>query len=469
MAIDRDDSPDRRQTGSAENVVASTQNCTEVARFILGLQFEDIPAAVISQARRCLLDLSGVAAAAVATPLSAIVRNHVAHNYGAATWAARMLFDGRKVSLPGAALAGATMIDSLDAHDGHVLTKGHVGVTILPVLAALADSGLITDDRSFLTSLVLGYEIATRAGIALHATACDYHTSGAWNALGAAALTARALNLPVSAVREALGSAEYFGPRSQMMRCIDHPTMVKDGSGWGAMTGVSAALLAADGFTGAPAVTMESDAAVPFWQDLGERWAITEQYFKPYPVCRWAQPAVEAIFSLSRDHEFNASDVDYVRVTSFREACRLATRHPTTTEQAQYSLPFSVAIALVRGRLGAAEVTGDALTDPTAWRISDRMVLQEDERYNRLFPAQRWAEVEVVLRDGTRLHSAPHTARGDAEAPLGDAEIMTKFGSLAEPVLGAARCDRLTDCVDRLGRRTRMLSSLVNELVSAAG
>jgi 2-methylcitrate dehydratase PrpD len=62
-----------------------------------------------------------------------------------------------------------------------------------------------------------------------------------------------------------MGIAEYHGPRSQMMRCMDHPTMVKDGSGWGAMCGVSAARMAKAGFTGAPALTLQTE----YWQNLG--------------------------------------------------------------------------------------------------------------------------------------------------------------------------------------------------------
>ncbi len=62
-------------------------------------------------------------------------------------------------------------------------------------------------------------------------------------------------------IREALGVAEYFGPRGQILRACDSPTMVKDGSGWGAHVGVTAALLARDGFTGAPALTIEREDA----------------------------------------------------------------------------------------------------------------------------------------------------------------------------------------------------------------
>ena len=79
-----------------------------------------------------------------------------------------------------------------------------------------------------------------------------------------------------------MGIAEYHGPRSQMMRCMDHPTMVKDGSDWGAMCGVSAARMAKAGFTGAPALTLQTE----HWQHLGADLLILQQYFKPYPVCR---------------------------------------------------------------------------------------------------------------------------------------------------------------------------------------
>lgn len=439
-----------------------------VLDFVQTIHYGDLPEHVVAQARRCLLDLCGVAAAGTATRLSAIVRDYAAENFGATRHAARLFFDGRRVSLPGAALAGASTIDSMDAHDGHVLTKGHVGVTVFPVALALADDGLIETPEAFLTSLVLGYEIATRAGIALHATACDYHTSGAWNALAAAALTARALGLEAGALREAIGTAEYFGPRSQMMRCIDHPTMVKDGSGWGALGGVSAALLAAQGFTGAPAVTVEDETVAAVWHDLGSHWAIMDQYFKPYPVCRWAQPAVEAVLTLSRAESFRPEDIERVTIASFHEACQLASRHPASTEEAQYSLPFPVAIALARGQLGAEEVTGAALADELANRLADRIVLEEDPGYSGRFPAERWAHASIHLRDGRVLRSTPHTARGDAEAPLSGDELKEKFFRLTTPVLGEERARDIYDTTRSFGGNRADLTRLRELLMAPA-
>lgn len=420
----------------------------DVIAFIHRLRFEDLPDDVLHQARRCLLDLIGTAAGGYATALSRIIRDHAVRHFAPGDGlGARLLFDGRRASASGAALAGGMMIDSLDCHDGHALTKGHVGVAVLPALLALADGGApgarTPDAREFLAAFVLGYEIATRAGIALHATACDYHSSGAWNALACAALGARFLGLSPEQTGHALGIAEYHGPRSQIMRCVDHPAMVKDGSGWGAMAGLSAAFLAADGFTGAPALTLVSGEVAPLWDDLGRRWRIREQYFKAYPVCRWAQPAIEAALRLQREHDVPAEQIARVEVSTFYEGTRLATRCPQTTEEAQYSLPFPVAAALARGQIGAAEVTGAALHDPAILRLSREMTLIEDAAYSARFPAERWAHVAFWLNDGTRLVSPPTAARGNPENPLSDDELAAKYRRLADPVLGVKRAARV--------------------------
>lgn len=408
--------------------------------FIHRLSFAQLPAEVRHQARRCLLDLIGVAASGRQTTLSRIAHDFAVDHLGAGRKGARILFDGRRASASGAAFAGATTIDSFDAHDGHALTKGHAGVAILPAILAVADAENRLDDggldgEALLTSLVLGYEIATRAGIALHASACDYHTSGAWNALGCAAVAARLLGLGREQTRHALGIAEYHGPRSQMMRCIDHPTMVKDGSGWGALAGVSAAYLAQNGFTGAPAITMEGQDQAAIWADLGERWLILDQYFKPWPVCRWAQPAIEAAIRLGSAHAFAASDVESVEVETFHEAARLGAQLPTTTEAAQYAIGFPLAAYLVRGRLGADEIGPDGLGDPAIAGMLRRIQLVESPEFSRRFPAERLARLRITLKSGLVLASEETTARGDRAAPLSDIDMLSKF-DLLTAVLG---------------------------------
>lgn len=402
--------------------------------FILDTTFDDLPDATLHEAIRCLVDTLGVGVAASPISLSKIIRNHATRQFGGN--GATLWQDGRFVSAAGAALANGMTIDALDAHDGMKLTKGHVGCGVFPALIAVMQAEGVDDPKEFLTSIVIGYEIGTRAGIALHASACDYHTSGAWIALATAAITARQLKLTKAQTREAIGIAEYHGPRSQMMRVIDAPTMVKDGSGWGAMAGVSAAYLAQDGFTGAPAITMEDPDLAGFWSDLGQNWYIEQQYIKLYPVCRWAQPAVEGALALMRDHDIHAAQISKIRVDTFHEAKRLATI-PTTTEQAQYSLPFPVAAAVVRGTVGVAEVTSGGLNDPDIIALAQLIEIAEDDSFNAAFPARRFARVHFHLKGGQVLSSDVTEALGDPEAKLADQVIWDKFRNLTTPVMGS--------------------------------
>jgi 2-methylcitrate dehydratase PrpD len=454
-------------------IAASTGTAgSDIVQFVRTLSFDALPIDVVQQAQRCLLDLIGVAAAGSRTRASAIARAYAATQLCGRGNEARMLFDGRRASSIGAAFAGATTIDAFDAHDGHVLTKGHAGVAILPALLALADlqanDAPSVDAREFLACIVLGYEVATRAGIALHASVPDYHCSGAWNGIGAAAVAARILRLTATQTREAFGVAEYFGVRGQMLRTCDYPSMVKDGSGMGAQVGLTAAWLTRDGFTGAPAVTMEHADQHALWSELGARWRIREQYFKAYPVCRWAQPAVEAVVDLQRAHRFNADDVLEIGIETFREAVALGSGCviPATTEDAQYSLPYAVAGVLVFGGIGAQEVEAAAIGNPRVRRLLRCMTLREDRKFSASFPAERWARATLRLTDGRVLRSEPARARGNPENPLADEVLRTKYRELATPVVGDARAARIERLVESLSH-AGSVSPLLDELLRA--
>jgi 2-methylcitrate dehydratase PrpD len=443
----------------------------DAASFVREIAFAHLPSEVVLQATRCLLDLIGVAAAGTPTRASTIVRSYAASQLCGRDETARILFDGRRAGIAGAAFAGATAIDAVDGHDGHALTKGHAGVAILPALLALCDGTAARsfDGREFLTCLTLGYEIATRAGIAQHATVTEYHCSGSWNSLGCAAVAARVLSFDQARVREALGIAEYFGPRGQMLRTCDTPSMVKDGSGWGAHVGITAAWLAREGFTGAPAVTVESAHTTQCWTDLGTRWRILEQYCKAYPVCRWAQPAVEAAVELQSAHGFVSEDIARISIETFREAVALGSQCsvPKTTEEAQYSLPYPVAAMLVFGRVGAEEIDVPKLADARVRRLLGVMALTDNAEYSHLFPAERWARVQITLNDGRTLGSQPARARGGPDNPMADQELRSKYFELAEPVLGRRRAQRIERLVDEL-RHGDPLAELLDEILQSA-
>jgi len=423
-----------------------------VRQFLLDISFETLPQSVTEQAKVCIYDLLATAVgggrSAAASMITAHAQDHFAA--GANITAVQPLLGGTSMSPVGAALVGATMIDALDCHDGQRDTKGHVGCSLLPSLIAVLESASRSVSGKELISLIVaGYEIGTRAGMALHGTVADYHTSGAWGAVNCAALAAHVLGLNEDQFNHAVGIAEYNGPRSQMMRNIDHPTMLKDGSGWGAMTGTSAAYLAAEGFTGAPAVTITADNAAVYWQDLGQHWQILNQYFKPYPVCRWAQPAVAACLSLREQHHFDPSQVEKITVWTFHQGVRLFSDVPTDTEQAQYAISFPVAMAVLKGQISAQDVY-EGFNDAKAQDMVGKVTLLENADYNEVFPAKRWAHVCIRMNDGTEMVSEPCEALGDPHKPMSKAQFHDKYMSLCEPVWGRQKAQQVLAYIEQL-------------------
>ncbi len=420
-----------------------------IARF--ALEDYDIPESALEMAALLLIDTLGVAAGGTRLEPSRLAREHAYafHGARAAEHTAHMLFDGRPASIPGAAFAAATQIDNLDAHDGYNPTLGHIGCAVVPALLAFAEARPGLTGREALAALVMSYEVSARAGIALHASVSDYHTSGAWNALGVAALGCRLRGASRDQLRHALGIAEYHGPRSQMMREIATPTMLHDGSGMGALVGCMAALMAQSGFTGAPAITVEAHSAAEHWRDLGALWTVELNYIKPYPICRWAHGALDAVAALNRVHTFDVSDIAEIRVHTFAKSAALFPGMPETTSQAQYSLPFALATLLVHGRIGPDEITGRGLSDPAVASLVERITVREEPRHTARFPAGRWSDVTIMMSDGRTCSSGDVNARGGPEAPMDEAEVEAKFRTMAA-ALGEPRVSDLWSMRHRL-------------------
>jgi 2-methylcitrate dehydratase PrpD len=426
-------------------------------RFIHEFELSSAPKTAQRQACLSLMDLLGIGAAARASDLSRIVYDHAEAEFMGKI---PLPFAERSSSAQGMAMAFGMTVDALDGHDGFNPSKGHIGCSLIPAILAMAQE---TNARlpDIHAAILMGYEIGARLAIVQHDTCPDYHTSGSWGAVAAAAAAARLMRLSIEQTRHALGIAEYHGPRSQMMRCIDDPTMVKDGSGWGSMAGVSAAKLAKAGFTGAPAITLETDH--PAWQDLGTRWYMLEQYYKPYPVCRWAQAPIEAVLHLRRTHDLRSEDIAQVHITSFHESIRLATNDPKTTEEAQYSTSFPTAIAMVFGDVPAKEVMDIKNTNPEVKRLSQSLTMGEDDHANAAFPLRRYARATLTLRDGRSLTSDWHEPRWDYTAPPSEEELIAKYNTLATPVLGQARAEMLRNtCLSMQERETSAFFEALN-------
>lgn len=218
------------------------------------------------------------------------------------------------------------------------------------------------------------------------------------------------------------------------------------------MTAVSAALLAQSGFTGAPAITVEQ--APPYWADLGQRWFSLEQYFKPYPVCRWAQAPIEGVLALRREHSLSAHDVDRIAVGTFHESIRLATNSPTSSDEAQYSTSFPCAVAMVRGDVTPEDISDTALDDPEILRLSQSLTMAEDAQANAVFPLTRLAQVTLHLKDGRSVTSDWMQPRWDHTAPPTTQEIESKYLCYTAGPLGPDRSKAIRNAVMELETTT---------------
>ncbi|MEM8749674.1 MAG: MmgE/PrpD family protein [Pseudomonadota bacterium] len=447
--------------------LAEPSDCFEaVAKFVRNTDADDIPDRVLQTAKLLTLDLIGVLAAAAKLDAGVIARNHAANHWAAGEGApkARMLFDGRPVSLPGFAFAMATQLDNLDAHDGWQPSKGHAGAALFPALAAFAEEQAAMSGREALINMVIGYELSYRAAAALHATVEDYHTSGAWNALGCVAMGARLRGVSDEVLRHALGIAEYHAPRSQMMREIANPTMLHDGTGFGAPVGVYALLIAEDCFTGAPAALVEFDDASPHWSDLGHNWLAEQQYIKPYPICRWAHAPIDAALDLRRKHDIKPEEVEQVDIFTFAYSADLSCTVPTTSPMAQYSLAWPVAAALVRGRVGVDEILPSSFSNADLIAMTSRIKAHVAADLEARYPQDRLARMTITLKDGRSFESGETIASGGPDPQPTEAEVVPKFRQFAGSVMTAKQVEAVEKTVLSLDHEESDFKALVDLL-----
>jgi 2-methylcitrate dehydratase PrpD len=459
-------------------------------QFIHNMRYDELPQKLRRKTELTLLDTCGVAAAGSKMRAAALVKRFALNNFAcpdiqtkestAIPGRARLLFDGRKISPGGAALAAGQAVDSMDAHDGHYAIKGsHVSGTLLAGMLALGDTLLLesqangkgnTDEflrgSDLLAAWVVGQEITVRFGYALQVMTPEvYIPSGLIGALGIVAMGTRLLRLNRSQTMHALGIAELHAPRIQShggWRVTICPTMLKDTVAWGAMAGTNAVLLALSGFSGAPCGLLAEPQTHQFFNTLGQEWECLNLYMKPVPCCRYAIPAVRMALQLLADERKHAllkrkdtntllSDIDEVRITTFKEACLLGcdVPIPQTAEEAQYHVAWPVAAALVEGEVPGPQSFSDesVANDARIHRMCSKIRVKVKDEYTQVFPERTLVDVRFVYRDGRTAElrtDQVQTGNANFEATE-DAQADTLFLNLLDPDMGICTEKELLD------------------------
>jgi 2-methylcitrate dehydratase PrpD len=444
--------------------MAALSAARRLARFVLGLRLEEVPPAVVARARLLVLDTLGNCLAACRDDFARAVIEAAERLGGPAD--ATVLGSGARVGAPNAVLANATLAHGLDFDDTREDAIVHTGCVAVTAALAAAEAAKASG-REALEAAIAAVEVMCRVGLAVPGAfhARHFHPTAVTASFAAAAASARLRRLSEDRLVQAFGICgsqaagiiEYLADGSWTKRL--HP-------GWNAHAGMVAVLLAESGFSG-PESVLEGghglyaafagghDAArlEALLASLGRQWELAELTFKPYPCGSIAQPYMDCAMRLRTEHRLRSADIEAV-------ICRtaagplprlwepLAAKHaPPNGYAAKFSLPYLVAVILVKGRAGLAEFEDAAVADPDVLAVTRKVVYTIDSTID--YPRQFVGDVEITLADGRVLRARQDRPRGGPDAPLTRDELVAKFRGNAA-VLPPARIDTVIRAVDAL-------------------
>jgi 2-methylcitrate dehydratase PrpD len=399
---------------------------------------------------------------------------------GAATGGGIIIGTDVKAHHQYAALANGVAAHSLELDDVSNESSSHPGVAVFP--AALAAGELAGGDgRKFITAVVLGYEVMIRLGKALNPVshyARGFHPTGTCGTFGAATVAAKILGLDGGQMLSALGIAgsqaaglmEFLAAGAQTKRL--HP-------GWAAHSGLIAALLAKDGLIG-PGTIVEgrfgflhgySDSADTgqFLAGLGESFEVMRVSLKPHACCRYKQGPIDGILKIMKENSLRAQDVERVTLGILKAGIPIVSEprelkyNPQTVVDAQFSMPFGAALALLYGKAGLDEYTEANLKSPELKELMGRVSCVADPELDKVYPKQWPASVEIITKSGKKLSTRIDYPKGDPETPLSWEELIQKFNYLVAPVFPEDRRVEIVSRVRSLETETS-ISSLVSLL-----
>lgn len=426
----------------------STQN---VADFIRRTNYADLPADVAEITKTAVLDHVGVMLAARDDKSVAAVAKLVRALGGRAD--ATLLDRGGKVPVASAAMVGAVMAGTMDLDDGAFRPVGHLthaGRVIIPSVLAVAEY-VNASGRQLLEAVAIGYEVSLRAGWLIRDWGEELTPAGMVAGYGAAAATGKLIGLDAACLAHALGIAEAHCLHPSRALFINSHAMTKDSCGWGAMTGITAALLAEAGFEGPATLFDLPDYNQEPLETLGDDWETRRLYFKPYPSCRNNHAAVGGLIDLMREHQLTADAIKSITVGVAKwPAGTTAYYRPKNTWDAQFSIPYAVGVAAVDGDLGPDQIAESRLTDPYVLAQADKVTVAVDAEAEAAWPGSLPGRVNLETVGGRRYEVYVPFPKGDPENPLTETELSDKFLKLVTPVLGGERATALLELLKRL-------------------
>ncbi len=433
-----------------------------LARFVVRARWEQLSESAREDLKARVLDSLGCAIAAQGAAPARSVRSMV-DQFGGTPLCT--LIGGGRSAPDRTALYNGTLVRYLDFNDSY-LAPGetcHPSDNLAPVLAAAEYVG--HSGKDFLTSLAVAYQVQCRLSdvAPVRAKGFDHTTQGAY---AAAAGVSHALGLDEAAVANAVSIA---GTALNALR-VTRTGKLSQWKGLAyphtAFAATHATFLAASGITG-PLEVFEGNKGFmdtisgPFdidWEreDL-ER--VTRTILKKYNAEVHSQSALEGILELQARENFAPQDIEHVRIEIFDVAYNIigggeegSKTEVHIKEQADHSLPYMVAVALLDGNVLPAQYEPERILRSDVQSLLRRIEVVAAEDLSRRFPDEHPCRLSVQLRDGRRLAHEKHDYEGFHSRRMSQATLLRKFNQLTAPYLDRLSRDRIIEAVSRLDR-----------------
>ena len=429
------------------------QQIEALARFAAEIQLEDIPVPVREQAKRVLLDTIGVILAGSVRPEVVAIRERLGASggTGATVYApGTQVLDART-----AAFLNGIAGRAIELCEGLRLASGQPAIQIVPGILAVGEQVQATG-KNLLTTLIAGYEVAARLGMAFTPRPLA-HQNGQAMLLGAAAACARIRGLDASKVSLAMRIGAILMLTPSYTNTVTGATALNVAGGMAGFAGAIAPDLALAGFEAQPDAIEEALGKMVgagfdttrLTNELGIRWEITRNYFRLHACCNPIHPALDALQAALAASKPRADDIERIEFATYRFASVMCDPQPSNYFASKYSLPHAAAVMVVRGSTDHRAIDDGALHDPAIVAVRARISMHEDKAMSARVPADKPARVTVTLKGGQRHTQAVSSHQGDFHAPYTDAQLREKFRDLASEVLTPEGFARMENAVDR--------------------
>ena len=427
---------------------------TELARFVAGLRYEDLPPRIRERVKDIVLDSIASAIAGRQGEETKQIRA-LAAALGASREAT--VIGGEPLSLAGATLLNGYLITAVTVCDVHRPTLCHTTPVVVPPALALAERDG-ADGRAFITAIAAGLETTVRVGLGTKYPAFrarGWHSPGVIGPFGGAAAAGKLLRLDAERQRHALGLA---GSQSAGTFAQWGTPAIKFHQSRGALSGLLAALLAEQGFTASAEILAHKDGGIfSAYSDggapeavtaaLGERWQLEQIALRLWPAASSIQTVITSLLALMRAHDLTPARIASVRVGLSKTVYDMHGTLPWDDKfKALLSTPYVTAIVLHDQRCWLEQFERERYQDPVVGAFArERVKVEIDPRVEGT-----GAAVDVRTVDG-QVHSDRRAApKGDPTDPLTRAEIEEKLRTASAAFLPREAVERIISMVSGL-------------------